>query len=171
MNPMRFRFLVFVFLIAGFLNVSAQATGDITTIILVRHAEKGDDGTSDPDLSEAGKDRAKHLAIILNDTKIDAIYSTNYKRTKNTVTQLAEKKGIEIHHYEPMKNEVIDEILKKHRGGTVVIVGHSNTTPWTANFLLGTEEVQNFYDDEYDNLLIVSFLERGKAAKLTWINY
>ncbi len=158
------------------LLVGHAAHSQITTFILIRHAEKAvaDDmksmDTKDPDLSEAGRQRALRLAAMLKETKLDAIYSTNYKRTQNTVAPLAAAKGIAVTTYEPKKGEVIDEMLKKHAGGTVVVCGHSNTTPWVANYLLGKEELKDFEDTEYGNVLVVEVMERGRG-KLVWLKY
>jgi broad specificity phosphatase PhoE len=149
----------------------------ITTFILIRHAEKASAGemskgmdTKDPELSEAGRQRALRLAAMLKETKVDAIYSTNYKRTMSTVTPLATAKGITILTYEPKKSEVVDEMLKEYAGGTVVICGHSNTTPWMANYLTGKDELKDFDDSDYDNVLLVEVLEKGKA-KVVWLKY
>jgi 2,3-bisphosphoglycerate-dependent phosphoglycerate mutase len=163
-------FGIFFLISVSILEGSAQQQSAITTVILIRHAEKGDDGTKDPDLSADGQARAKRLAVILKDTKIEAIYSTNYKRTKNTVLPLSADKGIDIQLYDPMKTQAIDEIMNKYKGKTIVITGHSNTTPWTANYLLGNGDIKDFADDDFDNILIVSS-EAPKRGTLTWISY
>ena len=158
-----------IFLLLTF-EVSAQS-GAITTFILVRHAEKGSDGTDDPDLKPEGMERAKRFAALMKNTSIQGVYSTKYKRTKNTVTHLAQEKGLEVQVYDAAKADVIDGLLSKHAGGTVVIAGHSNTIPQIANLLTGKEEYKTFPDTDYGNILIVSVLERGKVAKVTWLNY
>ena len=74
---------VFVILILFVSTLSfAQET---TTFILVRHAEKASDGTSDPSLTEEGMARANNILSMFQQSEITAIYSTNYKRTKMTV--------------------------------------------------------------------------------------
>ena len=65
---------------------------ETTTFILVRHAEKASDGTSDPALTKAGAARANNILSLFQKTEITAIYSSNYKRTKMTVAPLAEAK-------------------------------------------------------------------------------
>ncbi len=122
-----------------------------TTIILIRHAERGNDGSNDPPLSDEGSKRALKLVEIFSNTGITAIYSSNYNRTKNTVAPLAQSKGLEIKIYEPMKEEEIKQMINSNRGGTILICGHSNTTPWTANFLTG-EKLENFKDSEFGNI-------------------
>jgi broad specificity phosphatase PhoE len=139
----------------------------LTTLILLRHAEKDNDGTEDPGLTAEGIDRANRLTRFLKEVKIDGIYSTNYKRTRNTVTPLASDKSVEVQEYEAFKDDDIEKILEAHKGGTVVICGHSNNIPWTANLLVGKEEFKDFEDAEYGLMLFVSVLEKGKVAKVT----
>jgi 2,3-bisphosphoglycerate-dependent phosphoglycerate mutase len=158
--------LVFSF----FILITATWAQEITTIILVRHAEKVGDGSKDPDLTDTGKARALRLADVLKDTKVDAIYSTNFKRTQNTVAPLALSKGINVVPYQAMKGEAIDEMIKNFAGKTILICGHSNTTPWTINYLLSKEEYKDFADSDYDNLVIVNMTEKGKG-KITWLTY
>jgi broad specificity phosphatase PhoE len=153
-----------------FVSISALQAQAITTIILVRHAEKMSDGSKDPELTEEGKARAVRFANLLKDTKVDAIFSTPLKRTQNTVAPLALSKGITVATYQAMKGEVIDDMLKNFAGKTIVISGHSNTTPWTINYLLGKEEFKDFADSDYDNLVIVDLIEKGKG-KTTWLTY
>jgi len=161
-------FFVSALLISSSLLFAQEAT----TFILIRHAEKANDGTKDPDLTDAGKARALALAKVLKEVKIDAIYSTGYKRTQQTVTPLATGKNLTILQYDAMKADAVDEMLKKFPGGTIVVSGHSNTTPWMANYLLGKEKEQlkDFDDSDYDNILIVNVIEKGKA-KITWLTY
>ena len=159
---------IFLFLV---LLTFSIAEAQPTTFILVRHAEKGNDGTKDPDLTDAGSQRAQVLANMLKKTQVDAIYSTAYKRTRNTVTPLATAKGLIVLPYEAFKTDEIDQILKKHTGGTVVIAGHSNNIPWIANYLTGKETYKDFEDSDYENLLIVTVVEKGKNAKVVWLSY
>lgn len=151
----------------------------VTTFILVRHAEKeanaatmqGGVQNKDTELSEAGKARALRLADMLQRQEIAAIYSTNYKRTLNTVNPLAEKLGIKVQQYEPFKEEVILKMLEEHRGKTVVIVGHSNNIPWIANYLLGTKQFGDYDESYYENMLIVNVVEKGVSASTLQIKY
>lgn len=152
-------------------NVYAQ--GDVTTFILVRHAEKetaaaGDQMMSkDPQLSKEGQARAQSLVKLLEKQKIDAVYSTNFLRTKNTVTPVAESKGLTVQTYESLK---LEELVSKHKGGTVLICGHSNTIPGFANTLLANKQFANYDDSDYGNVLIVTVTAIGKG-NVTHIRY
>lgn len=150
-----------------FFCASAYAQGDVTTFILVRHAEKGTDDPKDPALSPAGESRAQGLVKLFEKQKVDAVYSTNFKRTKNTITPLAEAKGLTVQTYEALK---LDELITKHKGGTVLICGHSNTVPGLANTLLGNKQFANYDDTDYGNILIVAVTEIGKG-NVTHLRY
>jgi broad specificity phosphatase PhoE len=162
--------LLLILLFLSAIHLFAQNNPVITTFILVRHAEKGTEG-DDPDLKPEGYDRANRLTAILKNTTIDAVYSTRFKRTKNTVTPLAKEKSIEIQIYENLKSAELDALITKHKGGTILVGGHSNTIPQIANLLLGKEAFKNFADTDYGNLLIISVVDKGTTAKVTWINY
>src|SRR5436190_16889706 len=92
-----------VLFFVAFLSVSGSyGQTQITTVILLRHAEKGVE-SDDPDLNPAGKKRAESLVELLKKTKIDAIYSTPYKRTRNTVLPMAEARGLTVGNFNPSK--------------------------------------------------------------------
>jgi broad specificity phosphatase PhoE len=144
------------------LHCQAQET---TTFILVRHAEKATDDPKDPSLSEPGEQRAIALMNLLEKAAITSIYSTPYKRTRSTVLPLAEQLGLEILDYDPSDTNGFVALLKqKHKGGTILISGHSNTTPFLANALLGEQKYEPFDDDDYGNILIVTVSKSVKPS-------
>lgn len=162
---------IFLILFFAAMYHISTAQNSITTIVLLRHAEKAADGTKDPDLTEAGKKRAESLVKLLASTKIDAVYSTSFKRTQNTVAPLAQAHSLSILSYDGSKMEEIDDILTKFNGGTIVLSGHSNTTPAIINYLTGhKDEFKTFDDADYGNLIIVSVVKKGEA-KVTWLRY
>jgi 2,3-bisphosphoglycerate-dependent phosphoglycerate mutase len=164
------RFLAGVFLLLV-VQTGFTQTEKITTFILVRHAEKASDGTNDPELKPEGVKRAESFAALFAKTDVTAIYSTNYKRTRSTVTPIANSKGITLEPYSAMKVAELQSLLTKHNGGTVVIAGHSNTIPEIANALIGEKKFEQFADDDYGNILVISVTTIGKNAKITWLRY
>lgn len=152
------------------LSVNAQEKS-ITTFILVRHAEKVADGSKDPELTDVGKQRASRLADMLQRQSVAAIYSTNYKRTTNTVAPLADKLGMKVQSYEPFKEEEVVKMLEQHKGKTIVVVGHSNNIPWIANLLIGQKQFSDYDDSYYENMLIVNVAEKGVYATTLQIKY
>jgi len=128
-----------------------------TTYYLIRHAEKdrSDKTNKDPHLTEAGKKRADNWATTLNDIEFDMVYSTNYNRTKETATPIAKANNLEITYYDPRHMDK-EDFIEKTKGKTVLIVGHSNTTPMFANALLGEKKYKQISDDNNANLYIIT---------------
>jgi broad specificity phosphatase PhoE len=75
------------------------------TIVVVRHADKIDN-TDDAVLSPTGEAQAKRLAHALKDLGISAIYTTQFKRTVQTATPLADLLKIKLFAYEQTDVEV-----------------------------------------------------------------
>ncbi len=151
-------FLYFIILVCfGLIIPSYSISANLdstTTLILVRHAEKAKDNSDDPILTPEGENRANELMYILKHVKLDAIYSTPYKRTHQTVLPTAKNKNLEIQNYKPGEKGFLEKVVNSHPGGTVLIVGHSNTIPGLANELAGHKEFNDLNDATYDNLFI-----------------
>jgi phosphohistidine phosphatase SixA len=145
------------------LSTRAQTTS-ITTIYLVRHAEKvTDDPTNkDPILTKSGKKRAMALAKTLGKSSIHNIYSSNYKRTTATAKPLAIKlkKQIKIYDLKKLKTEA-ETILKDNKGKNALIVGHSNTVLETIEALGGKKPINSITDQDYDYLFELSIAQDG----------
>ncbi len=124
-----------------------------TTIYLIRHAEKQDD-TKNTDLSAEGFERAENWKKYFEDIKIDAFYSSGFQRARHTCQPMAFSRDKSISIY---KNHLMDlkKILQKHKGGTVLIVGHSNRIPTFINNLLGEEKYPEILEPEFGNLYII----------------
>ena len=138
-----------------------------TTFILVRHAEKADDGTRNPPLTEIGAKRAMNIASMLEMQEVAALYSTPFKRTQETLQPLAEKKKLEVQSYDPYaKREWLSTLVEKHGNGIIVISGHSNTIPLLANALVGEEAFSQFDEKDYSNFIIITCDEVGKGKLL-----
>jgi broad specificity phosphatase PhoE len=136
----------------------------VTTVILVRHAEKNiEPNNPDPDLSPAGQARAAELARVLGSTPIDAIYVTNFKRTQQTVKPLADKLGLVPSVIDAkLTTDLVNRIVTANRGQTVLVSGHSNTVPGIVN-ALGGGSSPDIPDNEYDNMFVVTIYQFGKA--------
>jgi 2,3-bisphosphoglycerate-dependent phosphoglycerate mutase len=165
------RKILFVAALLLLVTTSFSQDQKITTLILLRHAEKISDGSSDPDLTQEGIDRAFRLATLLKNANVAAIYSTDFKRTRNTVAMLARDKGLEVQIYAPSKGAELDKMISQHEGKTIVVVGHSNTIPGIANILIGKNEFENFPDAEYGNILVIPITAKGKAGDVIRLTY
>ena len=158
--------LALILLLASAVTASAQGT-----IYLVRHAERADTGTkagatmgTDPDLSEAGHARARALAGVLEDAGIKAIYTTEYKRTRQTAEPLAKALGIQPTVVPAREMKSLLEKLKT-AGAPALVVGHSNTVGETIAALGVTEPVK-IDDSEFDHLFIVTMGEKPGLIRL-----
>jgi phosphohistidine phosphatase SixA len=143
----------------------------VTTVILIRHAEKViDPNNSDPDLSPAGQARAQELARMFGAAGINTIYATQYKRTQQTVKPLADKLGLPITQVNSKSTpELLSQIRAQHRGETIFIAGHNNSVPEIIA-ALGGPTYPIIPESEYDNLFIVTVYRTGKA-KVVKIKY
>ncbi len=141
-----------------------------TTIILLRHAEKdtavqGSTAmTANPPLSQAGKERAKRLVSILEKYPIDEIYSTDYTRTKETITPFANKINKSVQLYDPKTLNAFAEQLR-NANKTIVVIGHSNTTPALVNLLLKENKFKPLDDNEYGTYWIVKIKDEKAEAE------
>jgi len=165
-----FRFnVLMLILFSAVLVDDVEALDDITTIILVRHAEKVDD-SRDPELSDAGKLRAVKLAELLGSQTIDTIYSTDYIRTKDTCAPISAQKNIDVKLYDPRNIEHLDAMASDNAGKTVLVCGHSNSTPRLANHFLKQQKFTDFDESDYSNILIVTIPSNG-APDVVHIRY
>ena len=151
-------------------KIEERATTQIepAQIFLVRHAEKSKDDPKDPSLTEGGKERAERLKFHLANADIKSIYSTDYKRTKQTIQPLADYLGIQPILYNPDLVDITD-ILKQPQEGNIVVAGHSNTTPKLINNLLGTEKYKSLDESIYDRLFLVTKV--GDSFSVTMLKY
>ena len=148
---------------ADTLTIVNNIRDTVTTFIVLRHAEKQSTGTN-PSLNTAGQNRANKLSNILTNVNLDAIYSTNYNRTMQTVQATAKAKTLSVSFYNPSSlSPFVDLVLSTYHDGTILVVGHSNTTPSLLNVLTGTSNYSNIPESEYDNLYIVTVFEKGRA--------
>jgi broad specificity phosphatase PhoE len=135
-----------------------------TTFYLVRHAEKvtTDPNNKDPLLTEKGEKRAISLAKKLKKKKLTAIYSTDFQRTKLTVKPIAEKQKVEVKIYNPKQlKSWASTLLQEHRGGKILIVGHSNTVLETIEALGGKRPFAEITEQDYDYFFTVNIEENG----------
>jgi broad specificity phosphatase PhoE len=143
------------------------AAPDGVQLILVRHAEKLDDGTRDPALSVEGSRRAVRLAEDLADLNIVAVYATEFRRTQLTAVPTAERFGLEVtvvpYGDGPVEVYVatLVEHLRCHQSSetnpspAILVVGHSNTIPALAEALTGAA-LAPISEDEYDHVIRIT---------------
>ena len=155
-------------------SLSSAAVGQKQkTIILIRHAEKDTSDAvdeMDPPLSMAGKARAERLVKRVAKFRPGAIYSTDYKRTRETVEPLAKKRGKTVQIYDASKPRDLIDAITKSDTKRFVIVGHSNTIPPLANLLTGKELFKNLEDTEYSVIWVIR-IRNGKTREIKILDY
>ncbi len=146
---------------------SAIDSSGTTTVIVVRHAEKAAEPANDPPLTAAGQARAEALADAVRGMPVTAVVSTNFARTRSTAAPLAGRLGLTTELVDARApdhaRQVAQGVLARHRGQTVVVVGHSNTVPDIVA-ALGAPKPAPICDAEYDNLFVVRVPAGGGAA-------
>jgi broad specificity phosphatase PhoE len=137
-----------------------------TTVILVRHAEKAGAPANDPPLTPAGQKRAQRLAEYLKYANVNAVYSTPLARARETAGPLVDGLKLKLEETQPTAQYAANtaaRIKQNNKGQTVLVVGHSNTTPALIKELTGID-VPAISDPEYDNLYIVTIPVTGKPT-------
>jgi phosphohistidine phosphatase SixA len=150
-------------------------------VFLVRHAERADTASdvappmaapmggapaADPDLSDAGRARARSLAVALKDANITAIYATEFKRTQQTASPIAQALGLTVIIVPGSSVATLVEKLKALPGNALV-VGHSNTIPEVTK-ALGVKTAVQIPETDYSNLFVVM---RAKKPVLLRLHY
>ena len=162
---MRKILVLLVFSFSAIIVHAQDAETGTSTYYLIRHSEKVASPDSDPALKVEGVMRAERWAVVFINIPFDAIYSTDYKRTRSTANPTAVSQDLEVTLYDPRQIDY-EEFMQKTRGQTVLIVGHSNTTPLFVNKLLGKEEYKSIEHNVHGNLYIVEISASNTTDKL-----
>ncbi|SHI93846.1 SixA phosphatase family protein [Pseudozobellia thermophila] len=140
-------------------EVPPTSEPSVSTFYFIRHAEKDRSNPEDPDpeLNQSGLGRAMHWAEILDEVELDAIYSTDYQRTSMTAAPTSVKRDIDVIYYEPQTIDV-EQFKKDNLNKTVLVVGHSNTTPQFVNHMIGEDKYFEMDDTDNGSLFIVTIV-------------
>lgn len=144
-----------------------------TIVLILRHAEKAQVEGNDPPLSEAGIRRAQELVRVAEDAGVTAIYTTQYKRALDTAAPLASRLGITATAVEITRENVATypaslarQILARHAGQTVMVLGHSNTVPLIVEALGGRRPAAIDDATEFDRLYVVIIRRPGEVRTI-----
>jgi broad specificity phosphatase PhoE len=175
MSRMKSLILSLATVLAAIAPLAASAQSPVTTVILVRHAEKADEPGADPALSAAGEARARALAEELRGVKVAGVLTTPFRRTNLTAAPLAAANGV-TPVVVPVNGglaaygkAVADMIASQYAGRTVVVVGHANTIP-AVIAALGGPKVSDLCENEYSSIFRLT-LTGSAAPKLDASHY
>ena len=161
---------VFLFVFA-FSLFNSCTSDETTTYYLIRHAEKDrtDKTNRNPNLNEKGLERAEEWAAYFKNIDFDAVYSTKYNRTMQTAKPTSDSKKLEIKKYD--LNKMYNAIFQiATKGKTVLVVGHSNTTPAFVNTILGEKKYEDINDNDNASLYIVTITGDKKTSRIEKVN-
>jgi phosphohistidine phosphatase SixA len=164
-------------------SAPTPAPSPITTVFLVRHAEKAEiPNDNNPPLNEMGRWRAQVLAHTLGKAGIKAIYTSQYLRTKQTAEPLAKQLGITptVVTLNPSSTNpreissesilaIVRDIQQRHAGEAVLVVGHTNSVPPVIR-MLRSDVVPAIDEQTFDNLFVLT-IHRLEVAKLVQLKY
>lgn len=154
-------FIIFLIINSLCLTFELYAQEDLEerAIYVVRHAEK-EATEKDPQLTKAGDDRAIKLKNILQGKDIQAVYSSDTRRTRNTIIPFTDEEGLYINIYDTENHgELVSKLQEEE--GNVVVVGHSNTVHHIINLLIGRQIMDELDETDYENIFIVYINEEG----------
>jgi broad specificity phosphatase PhoE len=174
-SSLRMRCRPVLLLGAGLLaSLPAPAAGQASLVVLVRHGEKGD-STADPPLSPRGAARAESLAVTLAEGHLNAIFVTQYRRTRLTAEPTATRFGLTPQVIEAAGDlqahaaAVARAIEALPRGAAVLVVGHSNTLGPIIH-ALGGPLLPNLCDGSYATIFLVT-IDRGAPPRVVRAEY
>lgn len=164
-----------LFVLAGCLLACICLTENLTaqskkTVILVRHAEKADATSADPELSAAGRERALRLVKTIGKYKPGAFYSTDFKRTRDTLAPFADKRKMQVQIYDAKNPQKFFDEMMQSKTKRFVVAGHSNTIPGLANLMTKKDLFKNLDDAEYGAIWVIR-IKNGQIQKVEILPY
>ncbi len=158
-----------------------QVQKKVTTVLLVRHAEKDSIPTGNPSLTTQGRERAEALSHLLGNAGITSIVTTEVRRTRETATPLAQLLNITPavipviwtrstpRKVSPEYYTSLAKYIHANEGGTILVVGHSNTIPELIRVLGGPSDII-INESEFDHVYTL-VLQGGAPLKVMDLRY
>ena len=159
--------------IAAFLSIASFAcarqgppapstAAPLTTVFIVRHAEKATDPPDNPPLTPAGEVRAATLAKMLANANVTAVYASQFVRAQKTVEPFAAQHGLSVTVVNADDLDgLVHRILSENAGQTVLVAGHTNTIPQIIQ-ARGGDPIAPIQDGDYNNMYVVTIPASGK---------
>lgn len=124
-------------------------------VFVVRHAEKASQTEKDPELSLYGEDRAIALTRLLRGTKVDAVFTSEMRRTRDTAAPLCRQRALKPTAVNAGDTPaLLSQLRALPKEAVALVVGHSNTVPEILAGL-GVKEKVEIRDDEYGRVFVV----------------
>lgn len=141
---------------------------DSTTYYFIRHAEKdlSNPENPNPHLTAEGYERAEKWAKLFEDVDFDAVYTTNFHRTRETASPTAKQNKLELILYTPTKFD-LGAFLESTKGQNILIVGHSNSTPNLVNSIIKEDKYKEINESNYANVYKVIIVDNIATSTLS----
>jgi 2,3-bisphosphoglycerate-dependent phosphoglycerate mutase len=143
--------------------VAAEEAVPVTTVLLVRHAEKAAE-TGEPPLSHQGRERAEKLVQVAGWAGVKAIYTSEALRARSTAQPLADCLNLKPIIYSEVKG-LVGELVAKHAGQVVLVVSHTDWIQQVIDALAGPGSSTST-DSAYDSFHVLTMYAPGKASLL-----
>ena len=120
--------------------------------------------SAEPGLAPAGRERAVALARLIGASGVSAIFTSQFRRTKETVEPLAELIGI-APQLTPQPAAWAERARSGQFGTVLLVAGHSDTVP-AMLAALGVAPPPAIGEAEFDNLFVTDTGRGGSPALL-----
>ncbi|MBK8635546.1 MAG: hypothetical protein IPN72_19080 [Saprospiraceae bacterium] len=93
-----------------------------------------------------------------------------FKRTQETLAVIAESRKLVVKTYQPNDANFAKDVLQENLGKTIVVAGHSNSSPALVNKLIGQEKYKALDESVYTKLWVLTFVDGVFVSDELW-NY
>lgn len=132
------------------------------TVFLIRHADVDvPPPSADASLNAAGRARARALAHAVGLAGIEEIFTSELKRTKETVAPLAQLLALQPRE---TSDGLTGDLLGRPDGTVVLIASHSDTVPQMIGALGVPGPLPSIGHRDFDNLFVVTAAGSGGGA-------
>ena len=132
------------------------------TVVLIRHAERHASGSDT--LSPAGAKRAALLVRMFREAGVSAIFTSEFKRTKDTAAPLAQ--ALTITAQQIAANAATARTQLLGAGPLALVVGHSDTVPALIAALGGPSGIE-IKELEFDRMFVLT-VAQGPVSLLAF---
>lgn len=147
------------------------------TVILIRHAERAATPANDPPLTPAGEARARALVGAVGTARVNAIFTTQFRRSVQTAQPLADHLGLTpvVLTVDPANvaayvQALVTQIRLLPTQSTVLVVSHTNTIPLIVTALDGPV-IPPVLESEFDKLFVIEAPKRSGKARVVQARY
>lgn len=144
-------------------KIIQESKSNVTQIFILRHTEKADDTSENPELSAKGIERAAYWKKVLQHTTFDQVFTTEFKRNIQTANLIASNSSVKPEMYYPMSFDVLT-FMNQIKGQTVLIIGHSNTIPDMVNRLIDETKYPPMSHQNYNILYTITISDDGEVS-------